>query len=64
MKLAAGSTKLKELEATVSTVASRQGKSYDIWNDPSPVDPEDKTFGHADDVKGRLGVHWPWEEEK
>jgi hypothetical protein len=65
-RLSEGNHRFKELSTYVSVAAAKPLSSdnlqseYDV-NGPTPVDPNDKTYGARDDVKGRLGVEWPWE---
>ena len=52
------------MEQNVANVAASGSAKWSIWNDPTPVDPNDASHGAESDVKGRLGVGWPWMDKK
>ncbi len=69
LRLSEGNHRLKELDTYVRVAAAKSQdfhsheakQDYDVLNNPSYVDPDDESQGAKTDVKGRLGMGWPWE---
>ena len=56
-RLSEGYYQLKILNNYLTT----SHNNSNINNNIPLISPEDETFGAASDIKGRIGIHWPWE---